>query len=138
MVCTVISKEQLNHGGFPSPRMSRQSRRGEASGLYSGVQSSSSILFPAFALWLLHASFGGFAMVFVATALFSFAGAALGALMTRYMPTIARSNAARDPARPWWREIFISSNRTFSAVVTVGLAEHFAPFDHQLQRALRP
>ena len=97
----------LNTGGYSLlAHIAPESRRGEASGLYSGVQSSSSILFPAFALWLLHASFGGFGMVFVATALFSFAGAALGALMTRSMPTIARSKAARDPARPWWREIF--------------------------------
>ena len=97
----------LNTGGYSLlAHIAPESRRGEASGLYSGVQSSSSILFPAFALWLLHASFGGFAIVFVATALFSFAGAALGALMTRYMPTIARSNAAHDSARPWWREIF--------------------------------
>jgi MFS family permease len=97
----------LNTGGYSLlAHIAPESRRGEASGLYSGVQSSSSILFPAFALWLLHASFGGFGVVFVATALFSFAGAALGALMTQKMPNIARPAAAPDPARPWWREIF--------------------------------
>jgi len=97
----------LNTGGYSLlAHIAPESRRGEASGLYSGVQSSSSILFPAFALWLLHASFGGFGVVFIATAMFSFAGAALGAIMTRHMPKIARANAAPDPARRWWREIF--------------------------------
>jgi len=97
----------LNTGGYSLlAHIAPESRRGEASGLYSGVQSSSSILFPAFALWLLHAPFGGFGVVFIATAMFSFAGAALGAIMTRHMPKIARANAAPDPARRWWREIF--------------------------------
>jgi MFS family permease len=97
----------LNTGGYSLlAHIAPESRRGEASGLYSGVQSSSTILFPALALWLLHASFGGFAVVFVATAIFSFAGAALGAAMTRHMPRIARADTAPDPTRHWWREIF--------------------------------
>jgi len=97
----------LNTGGYSLlAHIAPESRRGEASGLYSGVQSSSSILFPAFALWLLHVSFGGFGVVFIATAMFSFAGAALGVIMTRHMPKIARANAAPDPTRRWWREIF--------------------------------
>ncbi|MBI2992428.1 MAG: MFS transporter, partial [Deltaproteobacteria bacterium] len=39
-------------------------RRGEASGYYSGVQSSATILFPAVALWLIDARLGGFGAVF--------------------------------------------------------------------------
>lgn len=97
----------LNTGGYSLlAHTAPESRRGEASGLYSGVQSSSSILFPAFALWLLHASFGGFGAVFAATAIFSFSGAALAMVMARRMPPIARAAAARDPDRRWWREIF--------------------------------
>ena len=97
----------LNTGGYSLlAHIAPESRRGEASGLYSGVQSSASILFPAFALWLLHASSGGFGVVFIATAMFSFAGAALGIMMTRHMPKIARANAAPDPTRRWWCEIF--------------------------------
>lgn len=97
----------LNTGGYSLlAHIAPESRRGEASGLYSGVQSSSSILFPAFALWLLHAPFGGFGVVFIATAMFSFAGAAFGVIMTRHMPIIARANTAPDPTRRWWREIF--------------------------------
>ena len=97
----------LNTGGYSLlAHIAPESRRGEASGLYSGVQSASSILFPAFALWLLHASFGGFGVVFVATAMFSCTGAALGALMARHLPGRARPGGAPDPARRWWREIF--------------------------------
>jgi len=97
----------LNTGGYSLlAHIAPESRRGEASGLYSGVQSSSTILFPAFALWLLHASFGGFAVVFVATAIFSFAGAALGVIMTPHMAKTARADTAPDPTRRWWREIF--------------------------------
>ena len=97
----------LNTGGYSLlAHTAPESRRGEASGLYSGVQSSSSILFPALALWLLHATSGGFGAVFVATAIFSFAGAALGAVMAQQMPKIARPHTARNPERRWWREIF--------------------------------
>ena len=40
-------------------------RRGEASGYYSGIQASGTILLPAVALWLIDAPFGGFRTVFV-------------------------------------------------------------------------
>lgn len=96
----------LNTGGYSLlAHIAPESRRGEASGLYSGVQSASSILFPAFALWLLHAPFGGFVAVFIASAIFSCGGAALGAAMTPRIPAVARGRPAA-PARGWWREIF--------------------------------
>jgi MFS family permease len=97
----------LNTGGYSLlAHIAPEARRGEASGLYSGVQSSSAILFPAFALWLLHAPFGGFAAVFVATAIFCLAGAALGLIMMRGVPKTARGNPVEDRDRQWWREIF--------------------------------
>jgi MFS family permease len=97
----------LNTGGYSLlAHIAPESRRGEASGVYSGAQSSATILFPAFALWLLHASFGGFAAVFIASMAFSFGGGALGAVMTRRMPRIARARVSSDPANQWWREIF--------------------------------
>jgi MFS family permease len=97
----------LNTGGYSLlAHIAPESRRGEASGLYSGVQGASSILFPAFALWLLHASFGSFSVVFVVSAFFSWVGAALGALM----PFHVRHTAGREPAseqpNQWWRETF--------------------------------
>jgi MFS family permease len=97
----------LNTGGYSLlAHIAPQSRRGEASGLYSGVQSASSILFPAFALWLLQASFGGFGAVFLATALFSWTGAALGAMMARDVRRSARPAISAELSPQWWREIF--------------------------------
>ena len=97
----------LNTGGYSLLALTApESRRGEASGLYSGFQSASAILFPALALWLLQAPFGGFGSVFVASAIFSFAGAALGVIMARSIPHAVRRQTSAEPARQWWREIF--------------------------------
>jgi MFS family permease len=97
----------LNTGGYSLLALTApESRRGEASGLYSGVQSASAILFPALALWLLQVSFGGFGGVFVISAIFSFAGAALGAIMARSVPHAAPRNISPETTRQWWREIF--------------------------------
>jgi len=97
----------LNTGGYSLLALTApESRRGEASGLYSGVQSASAILFPALALWLLQVSFGGFGGVFVISAIFSFAGAALGAIMARNVPHAALRNIAPETTRQWWYEIF--------------------------------
>jgi MFS family permease len=97
----------LNTGGYSLLALTApESRRGEASGLYSGVQSASAILFPALALWLLQVSSDGFAAVFVASALFSFAGAALGAIMARSVPRAVARNMQPESTRHWWREIF--------------------------------
>ena len=97
----------LNTGGYSLLALTApESRRGEASGLYSGVQSASAILFPALALWLLQVSFGGFAVVFVAGAIFSFAGAALGAIMAGNIPRAAPGRNLSQANLQWWREIF--------------------------------
>jgi MFS family permease len=97
----------LNTGGYSLlAHTAPESRRGEASGLYSGFQSASAILFPALALWLLQVSFGGFGAVFVASALFSFAGAALGAIMARHIPHGVHRNTPAEATRQWWGEIF--------------------------------
>lgn len=96
----------LNTGGYSLLALTApESRRGEASGLYSGVQSAATILFPAFALWLLAVPFGGFAVVFTVTAALSFIGAGAGALMARYSPRVVRApHLGASP--PWWREVF--------------------------------
>ena len=97
----------LNTGGYSLLALTApESRRGEASGLYSGVQSASAILFPALALWLLQVSSDGFAAVFVASTLFSFAGAALGAIMARSVPRAVARSTEPESTRHWWREIF--------------------------------
>ena len=97
----------LNTGGYSLlAHTAPEARRGEASGLYSGFQSASAILFPAFALWLLQVSAGGFTAVFVASALFSFAGAGLAALMAHNVPHATSPEAASERSPQWWREIF--------------------------------
>jgi MFS family permease len=96
----------LNTGGYSLLALiSPEKQRGAASGLYSGVQSSAQILFPPFALWLLYASFGGYRMVFVVTAVFSIAGAVAGWAMASSLsrPTKATHN---PETTDWWREIF--------------------------------
>ena len=114
----------LNTGGYALlARIAPQSRRGEASGLYSGVQSASSILFPAFALWLLHVAFGGFIAVFLATAIFSWVGAALGAMVARHVPRAERRRVAQKLFGPWWREIlhFVEREVLFPSLVLLWL-----------------
>jgi MFS family permease len=97
----------LNTGGYSLlAHIAPESRRGEASGLYTGVQSASSILFPAFALWLLHASFGGFAAAFLVTTVFSWIAAALGAAIPRHVTFRDRAGHHSALGSDWWRAIF--------------------------------
>ncbi len=99
-------------------------RRGEASGYYSGVQASGSILLPAFALWLIYAPFGGFRTVFFFAMALAALGAAAGAILARRAPQPTHDrHSASDP---WWREVFnildreiiLASVLSFSSFVT--------------------
>ena len=96
----------LNTGGYSLlARIAPQSKRGAASGLYSGVQSSAQIFFPPIALWLLYANFGGYGVVFIVTAFFSVAAAVTGFMMSGSATRSARLQTAGDGTQ-WWREIF--------------------------------
>ncbi|HSQ11875.1 MAG TPA: MFS transporter [Candidatus Deferrimicrobium sp.] len=96
----------LNTGGYSLLALiSPEKKRGAASGLYSGVQSSAQIFFPPFALWLLYASFGGYRLVFVVTAIFSIAGALTGWAMASSVPPPAKVHGTHKKT-DWWREIF--------------------------------
>ncbi len=96
----------LNTGGYSLLALiSPEKKRGAASGLYSGVQSSAQILFPPFALWLLYANFGGYRLVFVVTAIFSLAGALAGWAMASTVNRPAKLGSAAA-STGWWREIF--------------------------------
>src|SRR5262245_60594733 len=96
----------LNTGGYSLLALTApKSQRGAASGLYSGVQSSAQIFFPPIALWLLYASFGGYGVVFLVTAMFSIAGAVAGWLTSGSVERAARPLASAD-STSWWREIF--------------------------------
>ena len=74
----------LSAGGYSLLALSAPpQRRGEASGYYSGVQASGTILFPAVALWLIDAPFGGFRAVFFLAIALAASGAAAGATLSR-------------------------------------------------------
>lgn len=96
----------LNAAGYTVLALSAsEARRGEASGYYSGIQGSATILFPAVALWLIYAPFGGFRAVFAAAAALAVSGAAVGIGMIRYIPPAAYRRPL-DDSTPWWRELF--------------------------------
>jgi MFS family permease len=96
----------LNTGGYSLlARTAPETRRGAASGYYSGAQSASNIFFPALALWLIGASWGGFGVMFTATALFSFAGAIAGWAVARETPRAISHSGPQDDTK-WWRELF--------------------------------
>ena len=96
----------LNTGGYSLLALiAPETKRGAASGLYSGVQSSAQIFFPPVALWLLYASFGGYGAVFVVTSLFSITGALTGYMMASSVPRSARVRLTTGET-DWWREIF--------------------------------
>jgi MFS family permease len=96
----------LNAAGYTLLASSApEARRGEASGYYSGVQGSATILFPAVALWLIYAPFGGFRVVFGVAVALAIMGAAVGALMTRCIPRVVHRPQFHD-SNPWWRELF--------------------------------
>jgi MFS family permease len=116
----------LNAGGYSLLALSAPpDRRGEASGYYSGVQASGSILFPAAALWVIYAPFGGFRTVFFLAITLAALGAGGGIILARHAPEPAHNRRAL-PAGPWWREvltildreIILASVLSFSSQVT--------------------
>ena len=95
----------VNSGGYALlAQAAPASRRGEASGYYSGAQGSATILLPALALWLIDAPFGGFHAVFALSMTIAVTGAALG-LLLRERGTNAARQQRNSLAGPWWREI---------------------------------
>jgi MFS family permease len=95
----------LNAGGYTLLASSApEAKRGEASGYYSGVQGSASILFPAVALGLIYAPFGGFRVVFAAAMTLAVIGAGVGAVMARYVPSTVHRRSFEE-TKPWWRDL---------------------------------
>ena len=85
-------------------------RRGEASGYFGGVQSSATILFPAVALWIIDAPFGGFRAVFVLAMALALGGAAAAGVLSRAAPR-RNDNTLLAASAPWWREIITVVDR---------------------------
>jgi MFS family permease len=76
----------LNTGGYTVLAMvAPLSRRGEASGYYTGAQACTTILFPAVALWMIDANGLGFTSVFLFAALAAAAGVPLCHFVLRPM-----------------------------------------------------
>jgi MFS family permease len=98
-------------------------RRGEASGYYSGVQASGTILLPALALWIIYAPFGGFRSVFVVAIALAALGAACGAVLARHVPEPTHDRQAATSA-PWWREILNVLDREIILASVLSFSSH--------------
>ncbi len=72
-------------------------RRGEASGYYASITTSATIIFPALALWLIDASFGGFNAVFLFSACVALVGLLLSHAWLR--PMVANAVKAKAVAQ---------------------------------------
>lgn len=97
----------VNAGGYALlARIAPESRRGEAAGYYSGAQSTPTVLFPAVALWLLHAPFGSYNLVFIIMIALGLAGAGVCYFMSRQVPTVVHQADSQSGSLPWWRQIF--------------------------------
>ncbi|HKY08191.1 MAG TPA: MFS transporter [Candidatus Binatia bacterium] len=95
----------MNTGGYTLlATIAPASRRGEASGYYGGVQSSATILFPAVAIWIIEAPFGGFGLTFLFAMSLVVVGAGAAFALSRALPQPAHKAAVASPD-PWWREI---------------------------------
>lgn len=102
----------VNAGGYALlARIAPESRRGEASGYYSGVQSAPTMLFPAVALWLLGESSGNYTTVFIVMGVLAVAGAAVCLPMARQLPPLDRFHNSLEAPLPWWRQILSISER---------------------------
>jgi len=102
----------VNAGGYALlARIAPEARRGEASGYYSGAQSTPTVLFPAIALWLLQAPFGGYNLVFSIMIALGLAGAAVCVLMARQIPAAPHPTSEVQSSEPWWRQVITLSER---------------------------
>ena len=98
-------------------------RRGEASGYYSGVQASGTILLPAVALWLIAAPFGGFTVVFLVAIALAAIGACTSATLKRRLPQKA-ANPQGAQIGSWWREILSVLDREIVLASVLSFCSH--------------
>jgi len=86
-------------------------RRGEASGYYSGIQSSASLFFPPAALWIIGLPAGGYAAVFFVSSAAAVLAAVLAQVCGRGIKRAAPPSAPETQAPP---EPQAPGDRTFS------------------------
>jgi len=114
----------MNTGGYTLLATSAPpARRGEASGYYGGVQSSATILFPAVALWIIDAPFGGFGATFLFAMTLVLLGAGAAIALSRKVPRAPRTIRA-DSSEPWWREILNVFDRNILLAATLLITLH--------------
>jgi len=93
----------LNTGGYCLlANTAPPTRRGEASGYYTGVQSGPTLLIPAVALWLVDAPWGGFRVVILTAAVLALSGVIFG-LFVKPSTTphgAPQPSPARSPVAP--------------------------------------
>jgi MFS family permease len=103
--CRGIGWSGMNTGGYTLLATAAPAdRRGEASGYYGGVQSTATILFPAIALWIIDAPYGGFGAVFFVAMSLVFLGAITAFILSREIPPRPALLDSKSEER-WWREI---------------------------------
>jgi MFS family permease len=100
-------------------------RRGEASGYYGGVQSCATILFPAVALWIIDAPFGGFNSAFLLAMGLAFAGAGAAAALSRQVAHAPRRRET-DRSEPWWRDIVSVFDRNILLAAALLFTSHLS------------
>ncbi len=86
-------------------------RRGEASGYFGAAQSAATVLFPAVALWIIDARFGGFHAAFIVAMSLVLASAGAAYVLSREIAPGPRSTHF-DPTESWWREIISVFDRS--------------------------
>ncbi|MGH7886953.1 MAG: MFS transporter [Candidatus Binatia bacterium] len=98
-------------------------RRGEASGYYSGVQASGTILLPAVALWLIEQPFGGFNVVFAVAIALAAIGALTSATLMRRLAKKLRQPHATERGS-WWRDILTVLDREIILASVLSFVSH--------------
>ncbi len=116
----------MNTGGYTLLATAAPAdRRGEASGYYGGVQSTATILFPAIALWIIDAPFGGFNAVFFVAMSLVFLGAIAAYILSRETPPRPRPIEV-ESNQSWWREIISIFDRHILLAATLLFTLHLS------------
>ncbi len=121
-----------NTGGYTIlANTTAPARRGEASGYYSSITTSATILFPALALWLIDTP-GGFESVFLASAGMAAAGVLLSHLVLRPMtrveaPERAAAAAAGASSGMFDRGVLLATGLNLCSSLSMPFVQAFLP-----------
>ncbi len=92
-------------------------RRGEASGYYSGIQSSSSVFFPFAALWIIEKFASGYALVFVLSSVVALLAAVLAYVCGRSIRRPSGPAEAGGPRLPFRSRTYFDRGILFTALL---------------------